>query len=70
MSRSGSRDEREQANEAPELGRLVPGCRADFIVVQDAGFRDQFDAAALASTRPLATLVDGEVVHRSASFDA
>ena len=23
MSRSGSRDEREQANEAPELGRLV-----------------------------------------------
>jgi len=52
----------------PELGRLVPGCRADLIVVPDAGFGELFDAAALAATRPLATLLDGEVVYRSGDF--
>jgi hypothetical protein len=40
------------------------------IVVPDAGFREPSDAAALAATRPLATLIDGEVVHRVADFDA
>jgi predicted amidohydrolase YtcJ len=46
-----------------DLGRLVPGCRADLIVVPSAPFREPFDAAALASVRPLATLIDGEFVY-------
>jgi predicted amidohydrolase YtcJ len=54
----------------PELGRLVPGCRADLIVVPAAGLSESFDVATLAATRPLATLLDGEVVHRAAGFDA
>ena len=59
-----------QVAHQPELGRLVPGCRADLIVVPDAGFRETSDFSVLASTRPLVTLVEGEVVHRSASFGA
>jgi hypothetical protein len=37
--------------------------------VPAAGFAEPLDAAALAATRPLATLVDGQVVHRGARFD-
>ena len=59
-----------QVAHQPELGRLVPGCRADLIVVPDRGFREGSDALVLASTRPLATMLDGEVVYRSAGFDA
>ena len=59
-----------QVAHQPELGRLVPGCRADLIVVPDAGFREGSDAMVLASTRPFATMLDGEVVYRSAGFDA
>ena len=59
-----------QVARQPELGRLVPGCRADLIVVPETGFREPFDAAALASTRPLATLLDGEVVYRKGDFEA
>ncbi|MDP8905394.1 MAG: amidohydrolase [Chloroflexota bacterium] len=52
-----------------DAGRLTPGCRADLIVVPADGFDESADAAALAATRPLATLIDGEVVHRDARFD-
>jgi hypothetical protein len=51
-----------------DVGRLTPGMRADLLVVPAAGFADPIDSAALAATRPLATLVDGEVVYRSATF--
>ncbi len=54
----------------PYLGRLMPGCRADLLVVPGEGFRDPFDAAVFAQTRPLVTMIDGEVVHRSDAFDA
>lgn len=53
-----------------DLGRLTPGMLADLLVVPAAGFNDPLDAAALATTRPLATLIDGHVVHRAADFDA
>jgi hypothetical protein len=52
-----------------DCGHLRPGAKADLLVVPAAGFGDQVDAAALASTRPLATLIDGQVVHRGARFD-
>lgn len=53
----------------PALGRLVPGSLADLIVVPADGLREPVDAAALAATRPLATLIDGEVVYRHPEFD-
>jgi hypothetical protein len=37
--------------------------------VPAVGFAETLDAAALATTRPLATLIDGAVVHRAAHFD-
>jgi hypothetical protein len=52
-----------------DIGRLVAGQRADLLVVPAAGFTDPLDAAALAATRPLATLLDGEIVHRAPGFD-
>jgi hypothetical protein len=52
-----------------DLGRLTPGMRADLLVVPAAGFGESPDAAALAATRPLATLIDGQVVHRDPRFD-
>jgi predicted amidohydrolase YtcJ len=52
-----------------DLGHLTPGAIADLLVVPAAGFGERLDAAALATTRPLATLIDGEVVHRAARFD-
>ena len=53
-----------------DVGRLTAGYRADLIVVPDAGFVEPLDAAALASTRPLATLIDGEVIHQAEDFAA
>jgi predicted amidohydrolase YtcJ len=53
-----------------DFGRLTPGCRADLLVVPAAPFSDPFGAAAFASIRPLATLIDGEVVHRDPVFEA
>ena len=50
-------------------GRLVAGHRADLLVVPAVGFSDPLDASALAATRPLATLIDGELVHRAPAFD-
>jgi len=52
-----------------ELGRLMPGYRADLIVVSASAWREPFEPAEFASIRPLATLLDGEVVHRSGEFD-
>lgn len=51
------------------LGRLVEGAAADLLVVPAAGLAEPVDAGALAASRPLATLVDGEVVHRAPGFD-
>jgi predicted amidohydrolase YtcJ len=51
-----------------DLGRLTPGCRADLIVLPSTILSDPFDALAVASTRPLATLIDGAEVHRAADF--
>jgi predicted amidohydrolase YtcJ len=58
-----------QVARQPELGRLVPGCRADLIVMPAAGFGEPFDPALFAAARPLATVLDGEVVYRAADFD-
>jgi predicted amidohydrolase YtcJ len=52
-----------------DIGHLKPGARADLLVVPAAGFAEPLDAAVLAATRPLATLIDGQVVHRDARFD-
>jgi predicted amidohydrolase YtcJ len=51
------------------VGRLTAGYRADLVVVPADGFREPLDAAALASTRPLATLIDGSVTYRGPGFD-
>lgn len=51
-------------------GHLQPGARADLIVLPGAAFDGPPDAALLAGLRPLATLLDGEVVHSTAGFDA
>ncbi|MEX2546543.1 MAG: amidohydrolase [Chloroflexota bacterium] len=53
----------------PLLGRLISGYRADLLVVPAESFREPFDAAAFARIRPLATMIDGEVVHRSDAFE-
>jgi predicted amidohydrolase YtcJ len=52
-----------------DLGWLGVGCRADLLVVPSAGFREPFDAADLARTRPLATLIGGKIVYRDHRFD-
>jgi predicted amidohydrolase YtcJ len=52
-----------------DMGRLTPGALADLLVVPAPGFAEPLDAAALATTRPLATLIEGQVVHRAAQFD-
>jgi predicted amidohydrolase YtcJ len=51
-----------------DLGRLTSGYRADLLVVPAAGFREPVDAAELARTRPLATMLDGQVVYRDDDF--
>ena len=52
----------------PDVGRLLPGYRADLLVVPADGWRDRVEVRAIAGTRPLATLIDGEVVFRSDAF--
>jgi predicted amidohydrolase YtcJ len=53
-----------------DRGRLVPGHRADLVVVPAEMLDDGAVAAgALLSGRPLATLLDGEVVYRDQAFD-
>ncbi|MFN8518367.1 MAG: amidohydrolase [Chloroflexota bacterium] len=52
------------------LGRLVPGAPADVVVIPVAGLLDPGPrGATLAATRPLATLIDGQVAHHASGFD-
>jgi predicted amidohydrolase YtcJ len=52
-------------------GRLVPGSPADLIVVPAAPFLDPAAPdEAIRHLRPLATVIDGEVVHRATEFRA
>jgi predicted amidohydrolase YtcJ len=53
-----------------DQGHLGVGARADVLIVPAGPFRRTDDADALASIRPLATLLDGEVVHYTANFDS
>ncbi len=51
-------------------GRLVAGSPADLLVIPEDGLRDPGARGEhLAATRPLATLIDGQVVYRAPSFD-
>lgn len=52
-----------------DQGHLGTGARADLLVVRADMFAATDDPDVLASTRPLATLLDGEVVHRAPEFD-
>jgi predicted amidohydrolase YtcJ len=52
------------------LGRLLAGQSADLLIVPSEGFRQPIDPQVLAATRPLATLIDGELVHRAGEFEA
>jgi predicted amidohydrolase YtcJ len=53
-----------------DLGRLVPGALADLAVIPVAGLLDPgARGATLAATRPLATLIEGEIVHLAPGFD-
>jgi predicted amidohydrolase YtcJ len=51
-----------------DRGRLIAGSRADLLVVPAEALSEEAAPAALAATRPLATLIDGEVAYRSAAF--
>ncbi|MDQ3937202.1 MAG: amidohydrolase family protein, partial [Chloroflexota bacterium] len=51
-----------------DLGRLLAGYRADLLIVPADGFRQPVDAAVLAATRPLLTMIDGETVYRDPAF--
>jgi predicted amidohydrolase YtcJ len=53
-----------------DLGRLTAGSRADLLVVPAQWFLEPFDAAAFASIRPFATLIDGDLVYRDPAFEA
>jgi predicted amidohydrolase YtcJ len=46
-----------------DLGRLVPGALADLIIVPEIVANEQADPAELAAVRPVATFIDGEIVH-------
>jgi hypothetical protein len=52
-----------------DQGHLDVGARADLLVVPATIFDEPTDADGLATTRPLATLLDGEVIHRRPEFD-
>jgi hypothetical protein len=59
------------AGEEGDGGRLLPGHRADLIVMPAEAFTDVRDGApALATARPLLTLLDGEELFRDPAFDA
>jgi predicted amidohydrolase YtcJ len=51
-----------------DLGRLLPGYRADVLIVPAAALREPVDPSALALARPVATLIDGETAYRSTDF--
>ncbi|MET0772242.1 MAG: amidohydrolase [Candidatus Limnocylindrales bacterium] len=51
-------------------GRLVPGAVADLVVVPVEGLLDPGERGSrLAGTRPLAVLIDGDVVHLAPGYD-
>ena len=52
-----------------DQGHLDVGARADLLVVPAAIFDGPADPDVLATARPRATLLDGEVVHRAPDFD-
>lgn len=52
-----------------DQGHLAAGARADLLVVSAAMFEALEDPDVIASTRPLATLLDGEVIHRAPEAD-
>lgn len=52
-----------------DVGRLTAGSRADLLVLPRLIVDDPFDAAVVASTRPLATLIDGEPAYLAPAFD-
>ena len=55
----------------PDRGRLVPGHRADLLVVPAEALDEPVrPGGALESARPLATLIDGVEVWREQAFDA
>ena len=52
------------------LGRLVPGSPADLLVIPVDGLDDPGERGEhVAATRPLATLIDGQMVYRQDGFD-
>jgi predicted amidohydrolase YtcJ len=53
-----------------DLGRLLPGCLADLLIVPAGSLDESSDPAVIASTRPLATLIDGRPVHVAEGFSA
>jgi predicted amidohydrolase YtcJ len=54
-----------------DVGRLTPGSRADLLVVPAVALDERVrDPRRLAAVRPLVTVIDGEVVHRTDGFDA
>jgi predicted amidohydrolase YtcJ len=52
-----------------DQGHLDTGARADLLVVPSAIFDEPADPDVLGTARPLATLLDGEIVHRAPDFD-
>ena len=52
-----------------DQGHLGAGARADLLVVPADLFEAPDDPDVLSGTRPLATLLDGEVCYRSPEFD-
>jgi hypothetical protein len=52
-----------------EVGRLVAGQVANLVVIPAAALDETSDARVLASTRPLATVVDGQLAYRGEAFD-
>jgi len=52
-----------------DQGHLDRGARADLLVVPAALFVEPSDPEGIATVRPLATLLDGEVIYRDPGFD-
>ena len=52
-----------------DVGRLVAGQVANLVVIPAAALDETSDARVLASTRPLATVVDGQLAYRGEAFD-
>jgi predicted amidohydrolase YtcJ len=66
--RSACRDGPRSAH-LDDQGHLDRGARADLLVVPGAIFSEPSDAEVIGRARPLATLLDGEVVYRAPEFE-